>query len=197
MRDPLGRYREAAQELTHVTRSAADKLLGGLLRRGGSATGNAQEFVEEIRERSQENREAVTAMVRAETRRVVNAMGLATAADVERLERELAQLRRELRQQSAEATTASSARATSSTAATATGREKERGTRQTAKKTASRRTAKKAAGSGLGTPGLGEKEEAASTVRPASSPDPQPSEAPAHEGIAPRTEERASRDPGQ
>lgn len=195
MRDPLGRYREAAHELTHATKSAADKLVGGLLRRGGSATGNAQELVDELRERSQENRDAVAAMVRAETRRVVNAMGLATAADVERLERELAQLRRELREQGsrsgASGTAAGAAARTSSRTPRSTAgtleREKERGTRQTSKKTAARKTARKVADADLPTPELGERE-APRAVDPVDPPAPQPTRA-AAEGASPDSAE--------
>jgi polyhydroxyalkanoate synthesis regulator phasin len=89
--DALSRYIEAATGITKVTKSRAEQIVKNLKQGGGR---NPQELVEELLERSQDNRQALASMVRSESKKAVAAMGLATRADVERLERQLAELRR-------------------------------------------------------------------------------------------------------
>lgn len=93
--DPLSRYLEAAMGLTDLTRKRAEKVVRGLIEQGEAAD-NPRELVENLLERSQENREILVALVRGETRRVMKAMGLATSNDVERLEQQVKALRRQL-----------------------------------------------------------------------------------------------------
>lgn len=100
--DPLSRYLEAAMGLTDLTRKRAEKAVRGLLKQGEAAD-NPRELVENLLERSQENRETLVALVRGETRRAMKAMGLATTNDVERLEQQLRALRRELAETEARA----------------------------------------------------------------------------------------------
>jgi polyhydroxyalkanoate synthesis regulator phasin len=94
--DALNRYIEAAAGFTQVTKDTAEKIVRNLVRQGETATRNPQEMVEQLVERSQENREAMTALVRSETKRMVKRMGLATQTDVDRLQRQVADLRRKL-----------------------------------------------------------------------------------------------------
>lgn len=94
-KDPLSRYFEAAMGLTELTRKRAEKVVRGLTKQGEEA-GNPRELVENLLERSQENREALVTLVRSETKRAMKAMGLATSNDVQRLEQQLKALRREL-----------------------------------------------------------------------------------------------------
>lgn len=129
MKEPLSRYVETA---TQVTRDTAEKIVQSFRRQGEAATENAQGLVDDLRERSQENREAIAGLVRMETKRVINAMGLATREDVERLEQEIAELRRSVIQEGADVGRRGSA-------------ETMGGTRDAAKRTASRRTAENAA----------------------------------------------------
>lgn len=103
MSDPLARYIEAATGLTKVTRETAEKVVRGLVEQGQTAARDPQELVEQLVERSQANRQALVGIVRSETKRAVKRMGLATQADVERLQRQVGDLRRNLRQTEAEA----------------------------------------------------------------------------------------------
>lgn len=96
MNDALNRYVQAATGFTQVTKDTAEKIVKNLIKQGETATKNPQELVEQLVERSQENREAMTALVRSETKRMVKRMGFATQTDVERLQRQVADLRRKL-----------------------------------------------------------------------------------------------------
>ncbi|MDQ3932076.1 MAG: hypothetical protein M3252_04460 [Actinomycetota bacterium] len=128
MKDPFNRYVETA---THVTREAAERIVRSFRKQGESATENAQGIVDSLRERSQENREAIAGLVRLETKRVISAMGLATRDDVERLEQQIAELRASMAAGPVTATDGLEAEAP-------------RGTREAARRTAARRTVKKA-----------------------------------------------------
>lgn len=101
--DPLSRYLEAAMGLTDLTRKRAEQVVRGLLKQGEAAD-NPRELVENLLERSQENRDTLVALVRGETRRAMKAMGLATTNDVERLEQQLRALRRQLAESEARGT---------------------------------------------------------------------------------------------
>ncbi len=89
MSDTLNRYRETASGLTETTRKGVDRIVGGL-RRSRGAAGDLQQ---RLMQRSQQNRDAVAGLLRTQTQKVVKRMGLATRADVERLQRQLANLR--------------------------------------------------------------------------------------------------------
>ncbi len=125
MKDPFSRYVETA---TQVTRDTAERIVRSILKPGEEQEA-AEERVHDPRERSQENREGIADLVRSETKRVISAMGLATRDDVERLERQIAELRQ---------------RVSGQMAAERPQAETPSGTRETAKKAAARRTAKKA-----------------------------------------------------
>lgn len=124
MRDPFSRYVETA---TQVTRQTAERIVRSLWKQG-EGTGE-KGLVDDLLERSQGNREAIAELVRAETKRVISAMGLATRDDVERLEQEIAELRQP---------------AAGEEAAGRLEAETLRGTREAAKKTAARTTTRKA-----------------------------------------------------
>lgn len=98
MSEPLARYIEAATGLTKMTRETAEKVVRGLVEQGQTAARDPQELVEQLVERSQANRQALVGIVRSETKRAVKRMGLATQADVERLQRQVGDLRRKLRE---------------------------------------------------------------------------------------------------
>lgn len=98
MSDPLARYIEAATGLTKTTRDTAEKVVRSLVEQGQTAASDPQQLVEQLVERSQANRQALIGIVRSETKRAVKRMGLATQADLERLQRQVGDLRRELRE---------------------------------------------------------------------------------------------------
>lgn len=97
MSDPLARYIEAATGLTKMTRDTAEKVVRSLVEQGQTAASDPQQLVEQLVERSQANRQALIGIVRSETKRAVKRMGLATQADLERLQRQVGDLRREVR----------------------------------------------------------------------------------------------------
>lgn len=102
MSDAFNRYLEAASGISKVTKQTAEGIVKSLVEQGQLAARNPQELVENLVERSHENREALLTMVRSETKRAVKRMGLATQNDVERLQRQVGDLRRRLREAEAE-----------------------------------------------------------------------------------------------
>ncbi len=94
-KDPLSRYFEAAVGLTDLTRKRAEQLVRNVLDQRQTA-GNPKELVENLLERSNENRDALIILIRGETKRAIKAMGVATTNDVERLEQQVKALRRQL-----------------------------------------------------------------------------------------------------
>jgi polyhydroxyalkanoate synthesis regulator phasin len=108
----LQRYLEAASGLTNLTASKAEKIVKGLVRTGEEAGDQVGDMVEELLERQKRNREAVTALVKSETTRAVRAMGLATGKQVERLQKQVVDLKRELRRVERDTGTESAAQET-------------------------------------------------------------------------------------
>lgn len=92
----LTRYLEAASGLTTLTKGNAERIVKQLVKQGEAAAENATELVEDLLERQRTNREGVQAFVRSETLRAVKALGLATSDEVERLQKQVADLKREL-----------------------------------------------------------------------------------------------------
>jgi polyhydroxyalkanoate synthesis regulator phasin len=138
----LQRYLEAASGLTNLTASKAEKIVKGLVRTGEEAGDQVGDMVEDLMERQRRNREAVTALVKSETTRAVRAMGLATGKQVERLQKQVVDLKRELRRVERDTGTESAARKTEDGGAPA---KKATAKKASAKKaTAKKATAKKA-----------------------------------------------------
>lgn len=135
--DPLSRYIEAALGLTEVTRKRAEKLVKSLTQQGLQASGNVQELVDDLLERSQENRQAIVSLVRGESKRIVKSMGLATRSEVERLQRQVTDLRR---------SRSSGATQTASAAMGPTRQERPSDAQEAARSTAASVTAEKAGG---------------------------------------------------
>jgi polyhydroxyalkanoate synthesis regulator phasin len=92
----LHRYAEAASGLTHLTTAKAEQIAKQLVKSGEAAQDQMGELVDELLERQKKNREAIAALVKSETTRAVRAMGLATNKEVERLQRQVADMKREL-----------------------------------------------------------------------------------------------------
>jgi polyhydroxyalkanoate synthesis regulator phasin len=92
----LQRYVDAASGLTTLTSGKAEQVVKGLVRSGEAAGDQAESMVRDLLDRQQRNRDAVVALVKSETTRAVRAMGLATGTEVERLQKQVADLKREL-----------------------------------------------------------------------------------------------------
>lgn len=96
MNSALQKYIEAASGLTNLTASKAERIVKQLVRSGEAAGDQVGEMVDDLLSKQKQNRDAVGALVRSETTRAVHAMGMATSAEVERLQKQVAELRREL-----------------------------------------------------------------------------------------------------
>lgn len=143
MNKAMQRYLEAASGLGNLTKASAEKIVKQLVRQGETATDNAGDLVDELLERQRRNRDAVSAIVKAETNRVVKAMGLASVREVERLQKQVADLKRTLGE--AEKTAKSAARkADKATATTKAPAKKATAKKPAAKKPAAKKATKKA-----------------------------------------------------
>jgi polyhydroxyalkanoate synthesis regulator phasin len=95
--EAVNRYLEAASGLTNLTASKAESIVKQLVRSGEAASDQVSELVDDLMERRRKNRDAIAALVKSETTRAVRAMGLATGREVERLQKQVADLKREVR----------------------------------------------------------------------------------------------------
>ncbi len=130
MNEAIQRYLEAASGVTTLTKSKAEQIAKQLVRSGEAASDQVGELVDQLMERQRSNQEAVSALVRSETARAIRAMGLASRSEVERLQKQVADLKREV------ATMDPPSRGSGPAKKTA---------KKTAKKSAAKKTAKKAA----------------------------------------------------
>lgn len=90
------RYLEALSGLTALTRSSAERLVRQLAHQGEVAADQVSDTVQDLLDRSRQNREVVGSLVTAEVQRVVRTMGLATNEEVLSLRKQVADLKREV-----------------------------------------------------------------------------------------------------
>jgi polyhydroxyalkanoate synthesis regulator phasin len=83
------RYLEAGMQFTELRRSQARAVAGDLVNHGQLARDQVSGAVDEIVAMSRRRSEALTGIVRAEVARQLSSLGLATQADLRRLERKL------------------------------------------------------------------------------------------------------------
>jgi polyhydroxyalkanoate synthesis regulator phasin len=126
----LQRYVEAASGLTNLTTAKAEQIAKQLVKSGEAYSDQVGDIVDDLLERQKKNREAMAALVKSETNRAVRAMGLATSTEVERLQKQVADLKRELSRVERERAKAA---------------KKSTAKKSTAKKSASKKSSKKAA----------------------------------------------------
>lgn len=96
MNSSVQRYLEAASGLTNLTAAKAEQVVKQMVKSGEAAGDQVGDLVDDLLERQRKNRETVTALVQSETKRAVRAMGLATTTEMERLQKQVADLKREL-----------------------------------------------------------------------------------------------------
>lgn len=125
------RYLEMATGLTSVTRKKAETAVKGLVKRGEIAAERTEKAVDELLERSEQNREALGKLVRHEADRAVKSFGVATKQDLERLERKVDRL---------------AAGGTKSTAKKSAKKSAKKGAKKAAKKSTKKTTAAKKTG---------------------------------------------------
>src|SRR3954469_2237194 len=91
--DALKRYLDAGMAFTQMTRSRAEGIVKDLVKAGELQQKQSQKQVDDLVERSRKNTEQLFEALRAEITQQLSALGLATKADVDRLEREIESLR--------------------------------------------------------------------------------------------------------
>ena len=88
--DILKRYIDAGLAFTALTQSRAEELVQDLVRVGEVRADQARDVVVELLERSRKNSERLLETVRAEVRLQITSLGLATQADLDRIEERIA-----------------------------------------------------------------------------------------------------------
>ena len=86
------RLLEAGSDFTEMTQKRAEQLVQSLVDAGEVQVDQAQKAAQELVDKSRENRGKFLKAVDREVQAQVNRMGLATKADVDRLERKVAKL---------------------------------------------------------------------------------------------------------
>ena len=89
----LKRYLDAGMHFTALTQSKAEALVKDLVRAGEVQTENAQEAITDLLERSRKNTEAFIEQIRREIAASADSLGLATLADLARVEKLIDTLR--------------------------------------------------------------------------------------------------------
>jgi polyhydroxyalkanoate synthesis regulator phasin len=92
MRDELRRLALFTSGVAELTRNRAEQIVRDLVGSGDLGRDQAAGVVKELLRRSAENRKELTRFVRSEIRNQIEALGLASKRDVERLERRVARL---------------------------------------------------------------------------------------------------------
>jgi polyhydroxyalkanoate synthesis regulator phasin len=100
----LKRYLDAGVAFTQLTQSRAEAIVKDLVSAGELQTNQAQAAVTELLERSRQNTERLLEQVRKDIRAQVGNLGLATKADIARLERQIAALKSPARASTKKAT---------------------------------------------------------------------------------------------
>ena len=91
--DLLKRYLDAGVAFTQLTQQKAEEIVRDLVKSGEVASGDARKQVAELLERSKQNREGMVALVRAEVQNQIGKLGLVPKAELDKVKRELADLK--------------------------------------------------------------------------------------------------------
>ncbi len=152
MNPAIQKYLEAASSFTTMTTAKAEKIAKQMVKSGEAAGDQVGELVDDLLERQKKNQEAVTSLVKSETTRAVKAMGVASSDEVERLQKQVADLKREVaRLQDGGSGSPKAAKKTAKKTAKKSAGKKtakkaaKKTAKKTAKKSAGKKTAKKAA----------------------------------------------------
>jgi polyhydroxyalkanoate synthesis regulator phasin len=153
MMDELRRMAIFGSGMVELTKAGAERIVKDLVQEGEVRRKKASSAVKELMETSRANRKELLRFVRAEMQNQIEALGLATKRDVERLERRVARMEGGLAEVgSARKTAARKATARKTTARKKTTSRKKTGARKsTARKTTARRTTAAPSGSQSGT----------------------------------------------
>jgi heparin binding hemagglutinin HbhA len=89
-KDVLKRYIDAGLAFTALTQARAEELVKDLVRIGEVQADQAREAVTDLLERSRKNSEKLLETVRIEVRHQITSLGLATQADLDKIEQRIA-----------------------------------------------------------------------------------------------------------
>lgn len=92
MRDEIRRMALVTSGIVELTRNRAENIVRDLISSGDVSGGQAGQVVKELMERSRQNRREIMNLVRSEIRGQIEALGVATKRDIDRLERRVARL---------------------------------------------------------------------------------------------------------
>lgn len=92
MRDEIRRMALITSGVVELTRNRAEAIVRDLIKSGELPGGQATQVVRDLMERSKQNRDEILNLVRTELRNQIEAVGLASKRDIERLERRVARL---------------------------------------------------------------------------------------------------------
>jgi polyhydroxyalkanoate synthesis regulator phasin len=88
--DVLKRYIDAGLAFTALSQARAEELVKDLVRIGEVQADQAREVVSDLLDRSRKNSERLLDTVRTEVRQQITGMGIATQADLDRIEQRIA-----------------------------------------------------------------------------------------------------------
>jgi polyhydroxyalkanoate synthesis regulator phasin len=86
------RYLDAGMAFRDMTRKRAEEFVGDLVSAGVVRQERAQKAVDELLDRSRKNTADLVALVQAEIKNQVSALGIATSDDIKRLDAKISQL---------------------------------------------------------------------------------------------------------
>jgi len=92
VRDEIRRMVLITSGVVELTRNRAEAIVRELIKSGELPGGQATQAVRDLMERSKQNRDEILNLVRSEMRNQIEAIGLASKRDIERLERRVARL---------------------------------------------------------------------------------------------------------
>jgi polyhydroxyalkanoate synthesis regulator phasin len=134
MREEMRRIALFGSGIAELSKTRAEKIVKDLVKAGDVRRKNASGVVKELLETSRDNRRELVRILRAEVKSQIEALGVATTRDLERLEQRVAKL---------EARTKTTAKKTTRKPAKSTARSttprKTAGRKTTARKTSARR----------------------------------------------------------
>ena len=84
--DLFKRYLDAGIAFTELTRERAQAIVREWVKAGEVPMQRADDFIEDLVERSRQNTEAIVTLVQSQVQEQLGALGLATKADIARLE---------------------------------------------------------------------------------------------------------------
>jgi polyhydroxyalkanoate synthesis regulator phasin len=103
--DIVQRFLDAGTDLTQMTQRNAERLVRSLVDAGDVQANQANRLVRDLVEQGKKNRERLVTLIEREVNSQIARMGLASQADVRRLEKKVSSLERATRKTAAKKTT--------------------------------------------------------------------------------------------